>query len=254
MNRRANRPTSDDRAAPDAGRNRGGPSGWDEAEFDELEAVLASLVPRADRLDRDRLLFLAGRASVPPGSERRGFRRALEAWAAGMTAVSLLLAVLLVRADRRLERAAEPMVGVRAKAEQRDVGQDAGRAPSRRPIDVRQGDSVATSPARSRPSALVESSDELRPRVTAWRRAPWASTPDWTRFGSWAEYLRMVDRLLSQGVDPWARAGAAPPASPEKREAVRPYRQWLRMLLDESAQTSLPTSEVRLRLGLGVTS
>ena len=36
----------------------------DRDELSELEAALAALVPRAERLNRDRLMFLAGQASV----------------------------------------------------------------------------------------------------------------------------------------------------------------------------------------------
>jgi hypothetical protein len=66
-----------------------------------FEAALASLVPRSDRLDRDRLMFLAGQQS------RTGFQpvitrnRSKPTWAwpaafSAMTAVATVLATLLV--------------------------------------------------------------------------------------------------------------------------------------------------------------
>ncbi len=62
----------------------------------EIEAALASLVPRGDRLDRDRLMFLAGQASVvrrgPDGAARAG----RWAWPSAFAAASAVAASLLV--------------------------------------------------------------------------------------------------------------------------------------------------------------
>jgi hypothetical protein len=70
-----------------------------------LEARLAELRPREDRLDRDRLMFLAGQASVDGGKAQTsaGRRWAWPASFAGMSAVAAaLLAMLLsdVRNDQ----------------------------------------------------------------------------------------------------------------------------------------------------------
>jgi hypothetical protein len=54
-----------------------------------LEAALAALVPRADRLDRDRLMFLAGQAS-------RDTRHARWPWPAAFAAMTAVAAGLLV--------------------------------------------------------------------------------------------------------------------------------------------------------------
>jgi hypothetical protein len=62
----------------------------------KFEALLASLAPNPDRLDRDRLMFRAGQASVSAGAAPR---RAGWAWPtafAGMTAAAAALLVALV--------------------------------------------------------------------------------------------------------------------------------------------------------------
>jgi hypothetical protein len=73
------------------------------SELKALEARLAALLPRDDRLDRERLMFLAGRASVevPFETDERRPRVWLKnkAWPAafaGMTAIAASLLVALV--------------------------------------------------------------------------------------------------------------------------------------------------------------
>src|SRR5262245_25108866 len=69
-------------------------------ELKSLEARLAMLVPRPDRLDRDRLMFLAGQASIAETMVERTtvFGRNLEnrAWPAAFAAMSAIAATLLV--------------------------------------------------------------------------------------------------------------------------------------------------------------
>jgi hypothetical protein len=73
------------------------------AELLLVEAGLRRLTPRDDRLDRDRLMFLAGQASPETASSHRtrvmGLRVDSRAWPAafaGMSAVAAVLAVMLV--------------------------------------------------------------------------------------------------------------------------------------------------------------
>lgn len=68
-----------------------------------IETRLAELSPRDDRLDRERLMFLAGQASVESTSQEQNrelnSRKHLRAWQtafAGMTAAAASLLVLLV--------------------------------------------------------------------------------------------------------------------------------------------------------------
>ncbi len=63
-----------------------------------LEAALAALVPRGDRLDRDRLMFLAGQTAASQPGAALSRRWAWPAAFSAMTAVAAsLLAVLVVR-------------------------------------------------------------------------------------------------------------------------------------------------------------
>ncbi|MCI0464802.1 MAG: hypothetical protein L0Z62_48375 [Gemmataceae bacterium] len=67
-----------------------------DAELRRLEAALATLTPRVDTLDRDRLMFQAGQASVP----RRGWL-----WpctSAALAAVSVALGGMLLRPGPRI--------------------------------------------------------------------------------------------------------------------------------------------------------
>jgi len=57
-------------------------------ELRAVESQLASLVPRADRFDREQLIFLAGQASVERPTKRW-------AWPASLVAMSALAATLL---------------------------------------------------------------------------------------------------------------------------------------------------------------
>ena len=88
----------------------------------ELEAALGALVPRAERLNRDRIMFLAGQASVAsnrwpaatPGTTGPR-RRAGWAWPAAFVtmtgvAASLLVALTIRPAPQVTERIVERIV------------------------------------------------------------------------------------------------------------------------------------------------
>jgi hypothetical protein len=62
------------------------------SELGALAAQLKTLVPRADRLDRERLMFLAGRAAAAPEFDSRVHW----AWPAAFVAMTALAATLLV--------------------------------------------------------------------------------------------------------------------------------------------------------------
>ena len=84
----------------------------------ELEAALAGLLPRADRLNRDRLMFLAGQASAeskisqPPARAQATWRMSAWAWPAAFAtmtgvAATLLLALCIRPAPQVVERFVE---------------------------------------------------------------------------------------------------------------------------------------------------
>ena len=63
----------------------------DPHELKSFEALLAALAPREDRLDRERLIFLAGQASVSPAVTWRRH----PAWPAAFATMSAIAATLL---------------------------------------------------------------------------------------------------------------------------------------------------------------
>lgn len=89
------------------------------AELKPIEAELAALRPRQDRLQRERLIFLAGQASAAevtrPGRAVLGVNLRHEAWPAafaGMTAVAATLLVLLITQPATVERPSLPPIGI----------------------------------------------------------------------------------------------------------------------------------------------
>jgi hypothetical protein len=64
----------------------------DSHELKSFEAKLAALIPRDDRLDRERLAFLAGQASMNPNTRWQRH----PAWPAAFAAMSVLAATLLM--------------------------------------------------------------------------------------------------------------------------------------------------------------
>ncbi len=69
-------------------------------EMKAFEAALAALAPRRDRLDRDRLMFLAGQASVlsaaPVCAGRGALGRLPWMWPAAFSTMTALAATLMV--------------------------------------------------------------------------------------------------------------------------------------------------------------
>lgn len=209
----------------------GGPMGLP-PEWSALEAALAGLVPRADGLDPDQILFLAGRASAAGPSRRRWPLRALQAWAAGMTAAAVLLAVLLVRAERRLERTSQsgPAPGRESVVDQAsEQGPSPPELPRHRTSPLRVG------PAQPAPTPA-------QPLIPATARAGRTVPPpgDWTRYGSRSEYVVMLDRLLRAGADVGPALGNVSGPADRKDETVLSYGQWLEILLDDQAQGRAP--------------
>jgi hypothetical protein len=91
------------------------------ADLQPLEARLASLSPRPDRLDRDRLMFLAGQASVTAGIAERtttaGPTRQGQAWPLAFVAAvaATLFVMLMVRSEKPLPPASAPPTEVNSR-------------------------------------------------------------------------------------------------------------------------------------------
>lgn len=186
-----------------------GAAGGERSEFripdSEFEQSLASLMPRAARIDRDRLMFLAGQAAVslasggreppgnpvePSGSARPHRSRAWPAAFAAMTALAASLLALLV--NRPEPRVIERIV----------------RVPIAAPAAVVAG------PAE--PGKLEFASEP--PRSTP----PHGAAP----FGE--TYLQAREQVLAFGVDRWmqtnpssaAAGGGAPTSYRELRDSL----------------------------------
>ena len=208
----------------------GGPENELPPELKAVEAELASLRPREDRLDRERLVFRAGQTSAGGDRASRGAaaRGAWPAAFAGMTAVAAALAVALaVRPG--------PQVVERVRIVKVPVASDEA-AESR--TDTREGD-LPPGPRQVVPRPRAESGDGASPRGDL------PLQPDWSRFGSRGEYLEAIDRMLAQGKDPWSRPAAESeqgdaPSKPPTSDAPPPYREWLKTMLDDHARADSP--------------
>ncbi|MFH1924800.1 MAG: hypothetical protein ABIP48_33540 [Planctomycetota bacterium] len=212
-------------------------------ELKAIEAELAALSPREDRLDRERLVFLAGRASVGGRFAGRGPFVAAWAWpasTAGMTAVAAtLLVVLLLRPEPPVVeqiRFVEVPVEMRADDAEHPAGdagekRDAPLAPRRfaSQPDAATG-TLASSPAGGRPGSAWEAS---RTRAMS---------------------LEMVDRILSAGADPWARPLPVSTGEDRHAEGPAPYRQRLKSLLDDQARAEPPSDWPNAPLNSGMNS
>ena len=202
-----------------AGRLKGGGDDLS-PELKSFEAELASLEPRADRLKRDRLIFLAGQASVA----RK--RSAVAGWAsaAAMTTVAAtLLAMLLMQPEpRTIQRIVCVPI---ERAAHRTVVADRDAVPSPfvdHPLE---------------PSAVPEE-DISQPvgRVSSWAAIfGWPPGGNQRTIHPQAAYLSQRDRVLSDGPDSWPRAVEAPAQGTERPSRPVLYRELLNSLLDDQA-------------------
>jgi hypothetical protein len=196
------------------------------ADLKSVEAQLASLFPRVDRLDRDRLIFLAGQASSA-GPEWPG-RGVVRRWAwpaafSAMTALAASLAMMLVSrpAPQIVERIVP--VPIRAPDQTRQGTVAADQKPSPAPADGREGTSVAAAAGESK----VESEGGLAYPVFGWlpRR-------DWRRLRAELPYLDQLDRALAGGGDAWVPA-AGRAGTGKRSSSPNSARQMLDALLND---------------------
>jgi hypothetical protein len=83
------------------------------ADLTAFEAALASLTPRVEGFDRERLFFLAGQASVLPAEGTARGRRADWGWPAAFSAMTAVAASLLIMLGTRGQTA----IAIRATGE-----------------------------------------------------------------------------------------------------------------------------------------
>lgn len=178
-------------------------------ELKAVEAELADLCPRDDRLDRERLVFLAGQASV---AGRPGPRVAW-AWPASSAAMTGVAATLLVMLLAR----PEPSVEERIR--------------------------VVKMPVESRGSATPRDESLPAPRLVASESVEdpsWRSDPDWPLLRTRASDLKMLDRMLAHDADPWTRPVQTSVSAGSRIDAPLPYHQWLESLFGDPSQAGPP--------------
>ncbi|MHC4176345.1 MAG: hypothetical protein ACYSWU_02495 [Planctomycetota bacterium] len=213
-----------------------------------IEAELASLSPRTDRLDRERLIFLAGQQSVwrdtkgtkgtvpfslrenrdSPLRENRDSPRVRWGWPAAFTAMSAVAAALLVMLLSQPETpGGRPVVEVPVdRSSDGGVGPDADLPTS--PQDGRQ-----VKPPTSPPEPSPEPG--RRSRLLASVGFDWLRLSDRGRLGPEASYPRLLDHVLKEGIDDWPLP--APAVGAGRATAPVPYRELYDSILGS------PTSE-----------
>ncbi len=206
-----------------------------------LEAQLASLVPRTDRLDRERLIFLAGRESAVAEHARPARRAGRWTWPAAFAAMTAVAAALMVM----LLVQPDPEVVTRFV----EV-----------PAEPARPDTIVPAP-QVKPSFLDSEHVQTQPPVAKpagssfWAAVglPWLEDHSENRFGRARPYPRLVQQILAEGLDSWQRPPSAVTPSTQPAVAPVPNRQFLERLLDEHAQVGSapvwPTSAASLYSG-----
>jgi hypothetical protein len=220
-------------------------------ELKAIEAALASLTPRTDRLDRERLIFLAGRQSacrstkgtVPfslrenrdsplrenrdsPLRENRDSPRVRWGWPAAFSAMTAVAASLLVA----LLLQGQPRVEVRiVKVPVEPAGNG----------QVVPGENLPVPPAAAPRIGPLPDKPEAFPKPVAGSGLfalvglDWAQLYDRERPGSETSYPSLRERLLREGVDSWP--APSPGANVKPTPAPLPYRKFLEKVLGTPA-------------------
>lgn len=187
-----------------------------------LEAALASLTPRADRLDRDRLMFLAGRASAapPPSPRLRTWQAAFAAMSA--VAASLLVALVVQPGPQVVERIV-PFALESSSARPVAANREPAPLPDEPlPVHVASGDN-GSEPARAWPwsPVLAGRSD--------WRRRELASA-GWTP----ADFATLPEHGMENGMRGTSEPSGVRTREPTLESPAVSYRDLLDSLLKES--------------------
>jgi len=152
------------------------------AELKAIEAELAALVPRTDEFDRERLVFLAGQASVQKAGVLGGRHASQVAWpmaTAAMTAIAAsLLAVVMTKSGPETETRV-----VYREIERSQPGED--------------GDVDRVEPDPSPPQALPEAPGRWDDPMPS-RALAWIDYPDRERVRLETGYFRQLDRMLDR--------------------------------------------------------
>ena len=207
-----------------------------------IEAELASLSPRTDRLDRERLIFLAGQQSVLARAGRKGTvpfslrenrdsPRARWSWPAAFSAMTAVAAALLVM----LLSQPEPSVEVRiVEVPVEAPGSDDLAADETLPTAPRDGRDVEPLPDWQEPLPKPAPRSGLLALVGL----DWLSLTDRGQLGPAGSYPRLLDQMLEGGTDDWEAPTYM--VGPEDAYAPVPYRELLNSLLGNPEPAKSP--------------
>jgi hypothetical protein len=189
----------------------------EEEDLKAFEADLAALQPRADRLDRDRLMFLAGQAAAARGNAAAAARTRRWAWPAALAAMTTVAAALLAVVVWR----PEPQVVERII-----------EAPVERPAPDAAAPGVrdATASAEAVAHASISSGPDAAPATTGW-----LAYADRTALRARAPYAHALDLMLARGVDSWPLPQSTSADNAERASAPMSNRQLLETLLEGPA-------------------
>lgn len=186
-----------------------------------FEAELASLSPQTDRLDRQRLMFLAGQASVAVGRGRSAVRSRRWAWPAAFATMTTAAATLMVMLLLRPE---PPVVFVEVPVE--PAGGQAREADHAPESPVRDD-----GPAEPLPSPPEPSFQRIQePGLLASLGLNWPRDLGSLQMSTGMPYPILRDRVLARGLDSWTLPVSAQDV--ERAAAPVSYRQLLDTLLE----------------------
>lgn len=178
------------------------PDGHPSHDLQALEAALASLAPRPAAIDRDRLMYEAGRASV---STVQMVTHGRWAWPAAFSAMSALAASLFLVLMLRPPVVVERVVQAQVVEEEREGEEATGRGGDK--VQDRSGLPRAVELARGDEEAKGRETDEVHHEETPGR-----------------SYLDLRDRVLAMGIETWqplrSLAAAESPRPATSRELL----------------------------------
>ncbi len=192
-----------------------------------IEAELASLAPRTDRLDRERLIFLAGQASVLGVAHRRASTSSGWGWPAATavmtTVAAALMVTLLVRPGPQVDRRFAEIPDTVADGE---VATE-DRQPEALPVDEERVEPV---PSTDEPIA----EPVRRPNLLALIGLGWMQNDDLPPAMPEPPHRRYLNQMLARGLDFPARPVAVRKRNTKGAAVDASYRQLLNRLRDES--------------------
>jgi len=194
-------------------------------ELKATEAKLAMLIPRDDRLQRDRLIFLAGQASVRGGVDRQKKHLARWVWPTSLAAMTTVAAALLVML---LARPESPVV-------ERIVYVPAQPAPANASVgpDVAQGTSEPRAP-------VVTQTDASRHAMSSFRFVT-THAPRRQRLPAAGPQFRLFDHLLAEASRVQMNQGMSTGEYDDPVSRPVLSRQLLNELLEESRAADSPS-------------